>query len=305
MSSEKTSTFSEPSYAKSDKAKTDYPWYSPNIDKYLVPETQKLLEAYSNIPRDKQSEHVHEIRDQAWAIRSYPCTGLGVWLVPFISTLPAYPTILKRLKDTANGGSGARLIDIGCFLGSDLRRLAFDGAPTENLYGVDIVSHWDVGFALYRDQDKFKAHFIEADLLSIGEDNNAGSGETTRFQALRATADIVSISAVLHQWDWDDQIKAAKKVVALTKGPDALVVGHQIGNVEAKQVWNKALQVHHWRHTPESFAKLWDQVGAETGTAWKTEGKLLSFEEMGWDPEDNRWMEPGDKALNFVVTRLK
>lgn len=223
--------------------------------------------------------------------------------MPFISTLPAYPTILKRLKDTTEGSNGARLIDIGCFLGSDLRRLAFDGAPTENLYGVDIVSHWDVGFALYRDQDKFKAHFTEADMLSIN-DNDDG-GEATPLQALRATADIVSISAVLHQWDWDNQVMAAKKVALFTKGPGALIVGYQIGNVEAKQIWNKGLQSHHWRHTPESFAKLWDQVGAETSTAWKTEGELLSFEEMGWDPEDNRWMEPGDKALNFVVTRLE
>ena len=38
---EKAATFSEPSYAKSDKAKIDYPWYSPNIDKYLVPEVCK------------------------------------------------------------------------------------------------------------------------------------------------------------------------------------------------------------------------------------------------------------------------
>jgi hypothetical protein len=223
--------------------------------------------------------------------------------VPFISTLPVYPTILRRLKDTTNGINGARLIDIGCFLGSDLRRLAFDGAPTENLYGVDIVSHWDVGFALYRDQDKFKAHFIEADMLSVN-DNDEG-GEITPLQALRATADIVSISAVLHQWDWDNQVKAAKKVAAFTNGPGALVVGYQIGNIEAKPVLNKALQLHQWRHTPESFAKLWDQVGVETGTAWETEGKLLSWEEMNWDPEDNRWMEPGDKALNFVVTRVK
>lgn len=220
--------------------------------------------------------------------------------MPFISALSAYPTILKRLKDNK-----ARLIDSGYFLDSDLRRLAFDDAPTENLYGVDIVNHWEVGFALYRDEDKFKAHCIEADMFSINKDDDAGSGEATSLQALRGTAEIVSISAVLHQGDWDDQVKFAKKVAALTKGPDSLVVGHQIGNVEAKQIWDKALQLHHWRYTPESFAKLWDQVGAETDTAWKTEGKLLSFEEMGWDPEDNRWMEPGDKVHNFVVTRLK
>lgn len=39
--SEKPSTFPEPRYAKSDKAKTDYPWYSPNIDKYLIPEVSR------------------------------------------------------------------------------------------------------------------------------------------------------------------------------------------------------------------------------------------------------------------------
>jgi hypothetical protein len=114
------------------------------------------------------------------------------------------------------------------------------------------------------------------------------------LQGLKGTADVVSISAVFHQWDWNNQVEAAKKVALFTKGPGSLVVGHQIGNVEAKDVFNKTLQLSQFRHDPVSFAKLWDQVGTETGTAW-----------MSWDPEDNKWMEPEVRVLDFVVTRVK
>lgn len=232
-------------------------------------------------------------RDQAWDIRSYPCTGLGVWLVPFISCSPAYSDILQRLRDDSN----ARLIDIGCFLGSDLRRLAFDGARTENMYGIDIISHWDVGFNLYRDKDRFKAHFIEANMLCVDEN--------PALRELKGTADIVSVSAIFHQWDWINQLEGAKRVALYTKGPGSLVVGYQIGNVEGKQLINKTLKVPQYRHNPESFTKMWNQVGAETGTEWKISARLLNWEQMGWDPKDNEWMEPGDRALDFVVTRIK
>jgi hypothetical protein len=228
-------------------------------------------------------------RDQAWAIRAYPCTGLGIWLVPFIPLSPAYPTILKRLI------AGDTFMDIGCFLGGDMRRLAFDGAPTANMYGIDIVSHWEVGYSLYRDADQFNAHFIEDDFLS---------SKNPVLQDLMGKVDIISISAVLHQWDLRDQIKAAKRLVTFTK-PGALVVGYQIGNVEAKIAGINRQTFNVWRHNPASFTKMWDQVGEETGTKWKTESCLRSWEDMGWDPADMSWMEPGARALDFVVTRTQ
>ncbi|KAJ5122039.1 hypothetical protein N7526_008976 [Penicillium atrosanguineum] len=261
--------YSEPEYAKSDRNKVEYPWYLQSIEKHLLPETQQLLETYSNVPRDQQSQHVHKIRDQAWAIRSYPCTGLGVWLVPFISRSRAYPIILQRLR------SGATFMDIGCFLVGDMRRLVFDGAPSANL-------------------DRFDAHFILADIMS--------PEENPELQALKGSVDIISISAVMHQWDWKDQLEAAKKLVAFAK-PGALVMGYQIGNVEAKEVVNSTLQVCQWRHDPVSFAKMWDQVGAGTDSKWEAQAWLRSWDDMGWDPADQAWLEPGDTVIDFVVSR--
>jgi hypothetical protein len=74
-------------------------------------------------------------REEAWAIRAYPCTGLGVFLIPMIPKSPAYSTI-KRLQ------GGNFLMDIGCFVGHDPQRLIADEAPSDRLYGVDIVNYW-------------------------------------------------------------------------------------------------------------------------------------------------------------------
>ncbi|KAL9114692.1 MAG: hypothetical protein Q9227_001370 [Pyrenula ochraceoflavens] len=283
-------TSSEPIYATAtEKAKTDYPYYLPNIDKYLVPETRELLKKYSGIPLEKQSEHVHRIRDLAFRIRAYPCTGLGTFLTPYISLSPAYQTIITRLRNER-----ATFLDIGCHLGADMRRLAFDGAPTDKMIGLDIVSHWEVGFEMYKDRDWFKARFVEANILDKENDYVD--------RMLSGKMDIVSMSAVLHQWSWEKQVEAAERVVSFSRAPGTLVVGHQIGNVEAGKM--VAMGVSVWKHDASTFQKLWAEVGEKTGTRWEVEARLLPWEYMGWDPKDTAFMPKGDQVLDFVVKRL-
>ncbi|KAK3698877.1 hypothetical protein LTR37_016754 [Vermiconidia calcicola] len=291
--------YCEPTYALTNKKNEDYPFDAPSIDQRLTPEQtktnlankiRKLLEEYSHIPQEEQSKHVHSIRDQAFAIRAYPCTGLGVWLIPYISLSPAYATIVKRLQ------GGDSMVDIGCFVGGDFRRLVFNGAPLESMVGVDLVSHWEVGYELFRDREKFRARFVEADLMTVEEDSG--------LQKLKGKMDIIHISAVLHQWDWDAQVTAVKKLILLSK-PGSLVVGHQIGNAQARHVQNPALKtLLQSRHDPASFKEMWRQAGEETGTKWETEAWLRSWEFMGLDAGNTKWMEPGDAILDFVVTRL-
>lgn len=280
--------YSEPAYTKSvDRAK--FPFYHPNIDEKLVPETRELLEKYSHIPPEQQSQHVHKVRDLAWDIRAYPCTGVGAWLVPQLCRNPVYPDILKRVQ------AGETLMDVGCFVGHDLRRLVYDGAPSDKLYAVDIISHWDVGYEMFRDRGRFEAHFIEADIVSQ-------SGKLTQ---LKGQIDIISITQVIHQWDWDGQINCCKQLTGFTKGPGSMIVGNQIGNPKAQEVTLKSLVVPMYRHNPESFAKLWDQVGSETGTKWETQAWIRTFEEMSFGAQDGAWMEPGVSLIEFVAQRIE
>lgn len=199
--------------------------------------------------------------------------------------------------------SGSILLDIGTFLGTDLRRLVFDGAPSDKIYAVDIVSHWDVGFDLFCDRDKFKAKFVEADLMTLPDGNE-------ELKNLKGRVDVINISAVFHQWDWDTQIEAAKKVVAFSKPPGndlnsgTLVVGYQIGHLQGDATVNPYTKVKQYRHDPTTFAKMWDLVGEQTGTKWETKAWLRAWEYLNWDPEDQKWLDKDDRVLDFFVTRV-
>ena len=184
-------------------------------------------------------------------------------------------------------------MDVGCFIGHDLRRLVYDGAPSENLYGVDIVSHWNVGFNMFQDQGRFNAHFIEADILFT-----VGSALT----ALKGKVDIISVTQVIHSWDWAGQVKAAKALTTFTK-PGSTVVGNQIGNPTAQEVKLNDLAVPMWRHNPASWEKMWAEVSEETGTKWEAQAWMRTFEDMWWEAKDGAWMEPGVGIIEFVVKR--
>ena len=206
-----------------------------------------------------------------------------------ISRSPAYHTILQRVRE------GATFLDVGSFVGCELRRLVFDGAPTANLHAVDIVNHWDIGYDLFRDRDRFSVHFIEADILS----------PHPALLALRGKIDIMNLTHVIHQWDWDGQVKAGKTLCSFTR-VGSMIVGCQMGNVVAQcPVLSAVNNIPQYRQSPESFQRFWTQVGEETGTEWSCQAWLRTFEEIGWDPEDWRWLEDGAQLILFEATRIR
>lgn len=198
--------------------------------------------------------------------------------------------MLKRLVD------GELLVDIGCFVGHDLRHLVNDIGPCENplnIYGVDIVNFWDLGYEMFRDSEHFHAHFIETDLLAPNRSS----------QDLNGRCDIICISQVLHQWDKEGQLQAAKELCKLSK-PGPMVVGNQIGNLSAGELTLPSLPRPVWRHNESSFSQLWKQVGLATGTRWECSAWMKTFGEIGWSEEDAKWMEEGARIIEFVVHRL-
>ena len=201
----------------------------------------------------------------------------------------SYAHIIERIQ------AGSSFLDIGCFLGQDLRRLVADGAPPDNLYAMDIVNHWDLGYELFRDRDRFSAHFLEADILF----------PNAELMALRGKVDILYITHVLHQWDWENQAKCLVQLVGLSSGPGAMVVGFQVGSAGERHIPASGLAKSdaYW-HNPSSFAEIWDRVGRETGTRWESRASLMTWEEVGWDPKDTEYLGIAARVIHFVVTRL-
>lgn len=67
-----------------------------------------------------------------------------------------------------------------------MRNLVNDGAPSENMHGVDIADFWDLGFEMYNDHGRFHARFKQADFMD-------SEGAMAEF---KGKADIISIFQV-------------------------------------------------------------------------------------------------------------
>lgn len=80
------------------------------------------------------------------------------------------PTISHHLKYDSNFQhlkNRAILIDVGTSIGQELHRFVLDIVPFINMYGIDIVNRWDLGFDLLHDHEKFHADYIENDILHL------------------------------------------------------------------------------------------------------------------------------------------
>ncbi|KAN0075615.1 hypothetical protein V8E54_006885 [Elaphomyces granulatus] len=239
----------------------EYPWYKEEVEEIAEPMC-KVLEAYSGIPSDKVKSHVQEIRNRAFAIFPYPCLGMFRFLKSGLSASPYYQEVLERVKQ------GETFLDLGCCFGQELRVLAFDGSPSENLHGSDLsMEFMSLGYDLFLDKDKLKSKFIAANIFDPHSD---------LMKQLTNKVDIIYTSAFFHLFSWEEQSQIAKQVANLIqRRPGSIVIGRQVGNINPCSVPRRTGNGSRYRHDDASWIKMWEQVGQETGTNWKIEANLL------------------------------
>ncbi|KAF2269864.1 hypothetical protein CC78DRAFT_453044 [Lojkania enalia] len=266
-------------------------WFKKNLTE-LKPEARQLFESYSNVPSDQVKSHIEQFRNKAFEVYPYPCLGAFSFLDLSISMSPCYSEILERVK------SGDIYLDLGCCVGQDIRKLVYDGAPSENTYGSDLSKEFmDIGYELFLDKPTLKTTFIAADALNPDSD----------LKQLNGKIDIINTASFFHLFEWDDQVKVAKMVVNLLKPkPGGMLVGRQIGNVDPGHVPSSNSEKQRFRQNPESWAKLWKQVGDETGTSWEVHAKL-DDEDLVKKAEQAglkvNFIPPGSRWLGFTVRR--
>jgi ubiquinone/menaquinone biosynthesis C-methylase UbiE len=224
-------------------------------------------------------------RDRAWPLGEYPCVGQWQWLRSILPTFKSYSIALERIINNDN------VLDLGCCFGQELRQLAADGAPTNNMYASDLHSElWEIGYDLYRDRDTMKAQFIQADILD----------ENSRLNDLTRKIDVFIICQLLHLFSWEDQIKACKTMVKMSK-PGSIIIGYQLGQTDFqshKTPWGMMCF-----HNAKTFRQMWGLVAEETNTSWDVEIEEAHLRDWGMEPEDSAWMGPTILALNFTITR--
>lgn len=83
-----------------------------------------------------------------------------------ISSHPSYPRALSLLKAPQ---SQYTLLDLGCCVAQDIRKMVYDGAPSQNLYACDLKGQFlDLEYDLFKDKATPKTHCIAADVFAPG-----------------------------------------------------------------------------------------------------------------------------------------
>jgi len=262
-----------------------HPWYKEEVEEISEP-MDKVLEEYGGIPSDKVKSHVQEIRNRDFAIFPYPCLGMFTFLKSGISTSPYYREVLERVKQ------GETFLDLGCGFGQELRVLAYNGSPSENLYGSDLsMEFMSLGYDLFLDKDKLKSKFIAANIFDPHSD---------LMKQLTNKVDIVYASAFFHLFDWEEQFQIAKQVVNLIRPrPGSLVIGRQVGNINPSSVPRMSGNGSRYRHDGASWTKMWEQASQETGTSWKIEATLLDSSHYTDRAQDWLFRDEGMGILKF------
>ncbi|KAL5353797.1 hypothetical protein ACLOAV_001839 [Pseudogymnoascus australis] len=268
----------------------DSPLYNPTLDN-LPKEVGDLLENYSGIEPDRVVSHV-EKRDRAWAIFPYPCIGLFRFVDLTLCTFPLYPTILSRLKDDKQ-----TFLDLGCCLGTEIRQLVADGAPSENLHGTDLrPEFWELGYNMFDDRDSLKASFLTGDVFD----------PASELVKLDRRVDVIHAGLFFHLFSFEQQIEIAKRTVKLMRPvKGSLLVGWQVGCLDAGPLESPDGKTILYRHDAESWAGLWREVSEQTGVKFVVESELVDapryFVREGHPAA--AWLED-PKRLIFSVRRV-
>ncbi|KAJ6036657.1 hypothetical protein N7540_000936 [Penicillium herquei] len=189
----------------------------------------------------------------------------------------------------------AKIMDLGCGLGQDLRLLAAHGVPTEKMWALDIDDGlWKVGYDLFRDQTQMQAKFIQIDFLKVDVALDQCLGP------VKGQINVILASQFTHLFDWADQLIASKNMVGLSK-PGTMIVGFQQGRKTARAIprpWGMMFY-----HNKDSFLQLWDVVQQQTETRWKLDITEIQLKDWGMLDVDVAWMPDDHMGLNFIITR--
>ncbi|KIW00033.1 uncharacterized protein PV09_08385 [Verruconis gallopava] len=264
----------------------------------LKPAAKELLIDYAGVPESEALQHVHKLRDKAWETCPYGCVGVFAFTWPGISRVYVYQQVLDRVK------SGDKLLDLGCGFGQNIRKLVYDGAPSENITGADISQAMvDCGFEYFRDRDRLKTKFFIGDVFD--EDAPAYKDVAGHF-------DLVYASMFYHLWDWDGQVKAFIQTIKLLKPvPGSMIFGFQLGATPAGEVQRKRAgkeslkQMYTYQHDEESWRAMWREIETKTSTKWDVDVKGIVTPEI----EERRGIVPtreGSSIIGvvFTMTRL-
>ncbi|KAI1207350.1 uncharacterized protein F4807DRAFT_435468 [Annulohypoxylon truncatum] len=271
-----------------NKASRDVAWYQPELKK--IPETAKqIFQNYSKISDGEIFNHIYRVRDEAWEILPYACVGCFRFLDFPASLSPAYPEVLERVR------AGETLLDMGCGLGQDIRKCIYDGAPPDNLIGVDVEPRFhDLGYELFKDRETLKARLVTGDVF-----------DDDFLEEFRGKIDIIFVGSFLHLFTYEQQVKIMAHMTKLLRNrKGSMIFGRHMATAQTGGIFNaNAIGWSIYYHSPETINQL---LGSSSEGKWDVETKLIPYSTASAVVEKGMTWQGSDdvKQMYFSAKKL-
>jgi len=286
----------------------------------LQPQEAAFFKQQTGIHDDELlKQHIIQVQTKAYEIYSYHCIYRFNFIRFKIPTLPGY----KQAFSLLNERNRPILIDIGCCLGTDVRKAVFDGWPIQDIIASDIQKgFWEYGHQLFKSTpETFPVAFIPGDVFDPAFISQRGPflstadvkgavmpplNTLTSLIPLQGKISAIHMSSFFHLFPEDLQLQLAKIVSSLlSPEKGSIIFGQHVGMpVKGFKDEFKA-QVKMFCHSPESWTQMWveDVFGGKDkdgNDRVKVETELIIAVKTGlvdYSKEDAR-------LLNWSVTRL-
>ena len=179
---------------------------------------------------------------------------------------------------------------LGCCVRQDIRKLVADGAPSQNLVGIDTKERFfELGYELSKDKETLRSTFHAQSIFD----------EPPQWQN---KIDIIYLGSFLHLFRLEQQkAVVAQLVKLLRKRPGSLVFGRNLGAEQGGEFRMESLGWDLFRHSQETIERLWRE--APEGQ-WKVDAQLTRYGSNSWEDSRRGWQGDETKQMNFVATRL-
>lgn len=113
------------------------------------------------------------------------------------------------------------------------------------------------------------------------------------------------MGSFLHLFGYEKQVEICKRMVEILRPVSgSCTLGRQVGSLEAQSITHRTnAENTMFRHNPDSFAKMWEEVGEATGSKWRAEARLLEYNRPGGVIGPSAAV-PGSRLIEFAAFRL-
>ncbi|THV02822.1 hypothetical protein K435DRAFT_748699 [Dendrothele bispora CBS 962.96] len=232
-----------------------------------------LLQKHTGIQDTEQlAKHVQDVVEKARQVFGYGYLTQLLFLKSKFTHLPAYKHVLEIGKSRED----ALLLDIGCGLGHDTRRAAWDGYPLKNIVASDLYPEfWTVGHEMFKSTpETFPVPFIPGDAFDndfipdrepFMESPNTPRPSTDSLVLSKSLAGLqghitfIHASALFHLFGEDAQRNLAKKLASLVSPvPGSMIFGIHRGSDDVKpEEKMDSRGEKRFYHSVESWKRLW------------------------------------------------